>query len=178
MTKEKAKEMKNTIEKLSKEGLTAEGIAEKMELSSMTVYKYIKKFGLKTNGKKRGFRAIGGKVFEDYQKGLTVKEIAEKYDREPKAVRKFVCYRKNYKADNKGKTKVKAMDVVRLRTQSALYQDKLDKVKRNLKVGECVRYNGENYTVIEKYRRFAVLQGKEYQITVMYDDFVRQAECC
>lgn len=30
MTKEKAKEMKNTIEKLSKEGLTAEEIAEKM----------------------------------------------------------------------------------------------------------------------------------------------------
>ena len=55
MTKEKTEEMKSVIEKLLNEGLTAEGIAEKMELSSMTVYKYIKKFGLKTNGKKRGF---------------------------------------------------------------------------------------------------------------------------
>ena len=177
MTKEKAKERKNTIEKLLNDGLTAEEIAEKMKLSPRTIYSYKKKFGLEANGKKRSFKAIGDKVFADYQKGLTVREIAKKYDREPKAVEKFIYCRKNYKADNKGRTKAKATDVVRLRTQSALYQNKLDKVKRNLKVGECVRYNGEDYTIIEKYRRFAVLQGKEYQITVMYDDFVRQAEC-
>ena len=67
------------------------------------------------------------------------------------------------------------VNVLRLKKRSDLYKDKLDRVKKGMRVGGNVIYNGKSYTVVEKYGRFALLQGKEYQITAMYDDFVRQA---
>ena len=141
-----------------------------MGVSEMTVHRNMKKFGLKANGKRQSFKVIGGRVLEDYKKGYKAAEIAKKYGRKEEAVRRFIRHQNkcNKRADNQ-------VSVSRLKRQSDLYKDKLDRVKKGMRVGGNVMYNGKSYIVAGKYGRFAVLQGKEYQITAMYDDFVRQA---
>lgn len=170
MTKEEAEERKKLIESLLKEGLTEREAAERMGVSEMTVHRNMKKFGLKANGKRQSFKVIGNRVLEDYRKGYKAGEIAKKYGRKEEAVRRFIRRQNkcNKRADNQ-------VSVSRLKRQSDLYKDKLDRVKKGMIVGGNVMYNGKSYIVAGKYGRFAVLQGKEYQITAMYDDFVRQA---
>ena len=172
ITKKNDYERESTVEKLLNDGLTAEEIGKNGIFDNGDLQK-CKKIGLKTNVKKRGFKAIGDKVFEDYQKGYTINEIAERYDKEPKSIEKLIYYCKNYKAENKRKIRVKAVNVESLKIQLALYRDRLDRAKRRLKIGKCVIYKGKSYIVVEKYTKFVVLQGKEYQITAMYDDFVK-----
>ena len=168
MTKEEAAERKKLIEGLLKEGLTAAGIAEKIGLSSMTVHRNIKKFGLKANGKRQSFKVIGARVLEDYKKGFKIEEIAKKYGRKEEAVRNFIWYQN--KSDKRPQ-----VNVLRFKRQSDVYKDKIKRVKKGMRVGGTVIYNGKSYIVVEKYERFVVLQGNEYQITAMYDDFVRPA---
>ena len=170
MTKEEAEERKKLIESLLKEGLTESEAAERMGVSKMTVYKNMKKFGIKANGKRQSFKVIGGKVLEDYKKGYKVGEIAKKYGRKEESVRLFIWRQNkcNKRADNQ-------VNVLRLKKYSDLYKDKLNKIRWEMTVGKKIFYEGKSYIVIGKYERFVVLQGKEYQITAMYDDFVRQA---
>ena len=173
MSKEENEKRKNTVTKLLKKGLTVKEIAEMMEVSKSTIRKDIKRFGLKANNKRQSFKMIGDKVLDDYQKGCKIGEIAKKYDRKEESVRKFIYRHKYYKTKDKKKVTVRAIDILKLKGQSDLYKNKLDKVRCELKIGENIKYKEKIYTVIKKYERFVLLQGKEYQITAMYGDFVK-----
>lgn len=168
MTKEEKEERKNTIEKLLNDGLSQKEIAEKIMVSEATVYRNMKKFGLKPNAKRQGFSVIGDKVLEDYKKGCSIGEIAEKYGRKESAVKGFIGGCKNKKTCLKELKNIKG-----LKQSSDLYKEKLKKIRDKMTVGRKINYEGKSYIVVSKYKRFVILQGKEYQITAMYADFMK-----
>ena len=117
------------------------------------------------------YGVIGDKVFEDYKNGCGIEEIAKKYDRKKESVKNFILYREGCGRRQRNNL----ISVMRLKRYSDLYKDKLNKIRREMTVGKKIFYEGKSYIVIGKYERFVVLQGKEYQITAMYGDFIEMA---
>lgn len=126
----------------------------------------IKSVNAKPNYEKKSFKIIGKDIIRDYASGSKISEIAKKYDRSENSVRSLI--------NKSQKTKYGAgtVEVMRLINDSNAYKIKLDKVKEKMEIGKKLMIKGRPYTVIDKYDRFVVLQGKEYQTTVMYADFI------
>lgn len=68
----------------------------------------------------------------------------------------------------------KNLENSRFKTDSERYINELNRIKRNIKVGDKVKYGGMEYTAEKKYDKFVVLRGKNYRTSALYDDFVRR----
>lgn len=171
ITKEAREARNNNINKLVSEGLGCAEIAERLNISLSTVRRDMLKFGLKKpKFKNQSWKDIHEEACNDYLSGMTVREMAEKYNRTEKSVVNFVnrygCKRNIYL--------IKNLENSRRKTDSERYINELNGIKRNVKVGDMVKYRGAEYTVETKYDTFVVLRGKNYRTSMMYDDFVRR----
>lgn len=72
--------LKEQAIELKKQGMTQVEIAEKLGLSQGYVSKFLLDENIRTRLKEEEYRERDQKIYEEYQKGLTVKELSEKFN--------------------------------------------------------------------------------------------------
>lgn len=174
-------ERKDKIKKLIDKGLTIVEIAEHLNVSNVTAFRDIHRFGLKTQRSKNSWKDIGDDVFFDYQNGLSKQEIAKKYNRSIVSVTNFISHKKKINIEDND-----IEEYNELERCLELYRNKIQKIKKNIKIGDKVWYtkklredDGRDgvtkmYTVLQKYDRFVLLQGTSYQITARYEELLKK----